>query len=126
MVPGEDEKTCIRQMEDIVKSLGLEGKVDIRLKPRSSPYMKSFSLEPTDPLVTTLQSKFKAVTGEDLPVAYDPSVCDSNIPSRLAGHSNGDLRPSGGGMHAANEYGFPWQVTNCAEVYKQTVKELLR
>lgn len=29
VVPGEDEKTCIRQMEDIVKSLGLEGKVDI-------------------------------------------------------------------------------------------------
>ena len=126
VVPGEDEKTSIRQMEDIVKSLGLEGKVDIRLKPRSSPYMKSFSLEPTDPLVTTLQSKFKAVTGEDLPVAYDPSVCDSNILAVSLGIPTVTFGPSGGGMHAANEYGFPWQVTNCAEVYKQTVKELLR
>ena len=77
--PARMRRPVSARWRDIVKSLGLEGKVDIRLKPRSSPYMKSFSLEPTDPLVTTLQSKFKAVTGEDLPVAYDPSVCDSNI-----------------------------------------------
>lgn len=61
-----------------------------------------------------------------MPVAYDPSVCDSNILAVSLGIPTVTFGPSGGGMHAANEYGFPWQVTNCAEVYKQTVKELLR
>lgn len=126
VVPGEDEKTCIRQMEEAAASLGLEGKVDIRLKPRSSPYMQSFSLEPNDPLVTTLRDKFKEVTGEELPVAYDPSVCDSNILAVSLGIPTVTFGPSGGGMHAANEYGHPWQVKNCAEIYKRTVKELLK
>ena len=126
VVPGEDENSCIEQMMGAVKELGMEGKVDIRLKPRSSPYMKSFALEPNDPLVTILQDKFKEITGDDLPAAYDPSVCDSNILAVSLGIPTVTFGPSGGGMHAANEYGHPWQVKNCAEVYKRTVAELLK
>ena len=126
VVPGEDEKSCIEQIMGAARELGLEDKVDVRLKPRSSPYMKSFSLEPDDPLVTILQEKFKEVTGGDLPVAYDPSVCDSNILAVSLGIPTVTFGPSGGGMHAANEYGHPWQVKNCAEIYKRTVAELLK
>ena len=126
VVPGEDEKSCIAQIMDAARELGLEEKVDVRLKPRSSPYMKSFALEPDHPLVTTLQDKFKEVTGGELPAAYDPSVCDSNILAVSLGIPTVTFGPSGGGMHAANEYGHPWQVENCAEVYKRTVAELLK
>ena len=126
VVPGEDEKSCIEQIMGAARELGLEDKVDVRLKPRSSPYMKSFSLEPDDPLVTILQDKFREVTGGELPVAYDPSVCDSNILAVSLGIPTVTFGPSGGGMHAANEYGHPWQVKNCAEIYKRTVKELLK
>ena len=126
VVPGEDEKSCIAQIMEAAKALGLEEKVDVRLKPRSSPYMKSFALEPSDPLVTTLQAKFKEVTGGELPAAYDPSVCDSNILAVSLGIPTVTFGPSGDGMHAANEYGHPWQVKNCAEIYKRTVAELLK
>lgn len=125
VVPGEDESSCIAQILDAARELGLEGKVDVRLKPRSSPYMKSFALEPEDPLVTTLQETFREVTGQDLPVAYDPSVCDSNILAVSLGIPTITFGPSGGGMHADNEYGHPWQVKNCAEIYRRMVAKLL-
>lgn len=126
VVPGEDDQTCIKQMMDAARGLGLEDKVEIRLKPRTSPYMQSFALEEDDPLVTILRDKFLEVTGQELPVAYDPSVCDSNILAVSLGIPTVTFGPSGGGMHAANEYGHGWQVKNCAEIYKKTVTELLK
>ena len=41
--------------------------------------MKSFAVPEDHELVVKLQESFKEVTGEDLPIDYDPSVCDSNI-----------------------------------------------
>lgn len=126
VVPGEDDKTCIEQMLNAAKELGIEDKVDVRLKPRVSPYMQSFSLEEDNYLVTTIQEKYKEVTGVDLPATYDPSVCDSNILAVTMGIPTITFGPSGGGMHAANEYGYAYQVKNCAEIYKLTVAELLK
>lgn len=126
VVPGEDDKTCIEQMMNAAKELGIEDKVDIRLKPRVSPYMQSFALEEDDYLVTTIQEKYKEVTGVDLPVSYDPSVCDSNILAVTMGIPTITFGPSGGGMHAANEYGHAYHVKNCAEIYRLTVAELLK
>ena len=126
VVPGENDETCIAQILGTARELGLEGKVDVRLKPRSSPYMQSFALAEDDPLVVTLQEKFREVTGGDLPVAYDASVCDSNILAVSLGIPTVTFGPSGGNMHADNEYGYAWQVRNCAEIYKRTVAELLK
>lgn len=126
VVPGETEETCIQQMMDAAKKLGLEGKVDIRLKPRKSPYMQSFALEPDNYLVVTLRENFKEVTGQELRIEYDPSVCDSNILAVSLGIPTVTFGPSGGGMHSANEYGYTWQVMNCAEIYKREVAEILK
>lgn len=126
VVPGEDENTCIEQMMGAARALGLEGKVDIRLKPRKSPYMKSFALEESHPLVTTLQARFKEVTGKDLGCHYDPSVCDSNILAVSLGIPTVTFGPSGGNMHGNNEYGHPFQVRNCAEIYKRVVADMLK
>lgn len=125
VVPGETYEMCEQQILDAAKVLGLEGKVDVRLKPRPSPYMQSFALEPDDHLVVTLQEQFKSVTGRDLPFEYDPSVCDSNILAVSLGIPTVTFGPSGGGMHAANEYGCAYQVRDCAEIYRRTVKALL-
>ncbi|MDL2327564.1 M20/M25/M40 family metallo-hydrolase [Ruminococcaceae bacterium OttesenSCG-928-A11] len=125
VVPGEDEKGCIEQILGAARELGLEDQVEVRLKPRKSPYMQSFALEEEHELVTTLQAKFREVTGDELPCSYDPSVCDSNILAVSLGIPTVTFGPSGGGMHAANEYGHPHQVENCAEIYKRTVAELL-
>ena len=126
VVPGETEESCMQQILEAAGELGLSGKVDVRLKPRTSPYMQSFALAEDDPLVLILQEKFHEVTGGHLPVAYDPSVCDSNILAVSLGIPTVTFGPSGGNMHADNEYGYAWQVKNCAEIYRRTVAELLK
>ncbi len=125
VVPGEDEEGCIAQIYEAAKSIGLEGKVDVRLKPRVSPYMKSFALEEDHILLTTLRKTFTQVTGGELPVSYDPSCCDSNILAVTGGIPVVTFGPSGGGMHSANEYGHPYQVENCAEIYRLCVEALM-
>lgn len=126
VVPGEDEELCIRQMQEAADKIGLGNKVDIRLKPRNSPYMKSFAIEEDHELVTALRQSFTDITGENLPIDYDPSVCDSNIVAVSLGIPVVTFGPSGGNMHGDNEYGYPYQVKNCCEIYKETIRKLLK
>ena len=125
VVPGETEETCIAQMREAAERLGLSDKVDIQLKPRKSPYMQSFAIAEDHPLVETLRRNFTAVTGDELRIEYDPSVCDSNILAVSLGIPVVTFGPSGGNMHGDNEYGVPEHVTNCLEIYKQTVRDML-
>lgn len=125
VVPGETDEICIAQIMEAAEQLGLSGKVDVRLKPRKSPYMQSFAVEEDHPLVKILQEEFHSVTGKDLPCAYDASVCDSNILAVSLGLPVVTFGPSGGNMHGDNEYGYAWQVKNCGEVYRRTVARLL-
>ena len=125
VVPGETDEICIAQIMEAAEQLGLSGKVDVRLKPRKSPYMQSFAVEEDHPLVKILQEEFHSVTGKDLPCAYDASVCDSNILAVSLGIPVVTFGPSGGNMHGDNEYGNAWQVKNCGEVYRRTVARLL-
>lgn len=125
VVPGETDEICIAQIMEAAEQLGLSGKVDVRLKPRKSPYMQSFAVEEDHPLVKILQEEFYSVTGKDLPCAYDASVCDSNILAVSLGIPVVTFGPSDGNMHGDNEYGYAWQVKNCGEVYRRTVARLL-
>lgn len=126
VVPGETEESCLAQLQQAADKLGLGDKVELRLKPRSSPYMRSFAIAEDHELVNALRDSFKEVTGEILPIDYDPSICDSNILAVSLGIPVVTFGPSGGNMHGDNEYGFPYQVKNCLEIYKETIKKLLK
>ena len=126
VVPGEDEESCLRQLQSAADKLGIGDKVDFRLRPRSTPYMKSFAVPEDHELVNALRESFKKVTGEALPIDYDPSVCDSNILAVSLGIPVVTFGPSGGNMHGDNEYGYPYQVKNCLNIYIDTVKTLLK
>ena len=65
------------------------------------------------------------MTGRELAVSYDPSVCDSNILAVTMGIPVATFGPSGGNMHGDNEWGVPEHVTNALEIYIRTVKEML-
>lgn len=125
VVPGESYEICQKQIHEAANKLGLEGKVDVRLKARKSPYMESFALDVDHELVQAIKRNFMAITGKVLPHEYDPSVCDSNILAVSLNIPTITFGPSGGGMHSANEYGYKYQVENCAKIYIATVKELL-
>ena len=107
--------------EDVSKSLNA-GMNDHISKPID--LKKSFAVPEDHELVVKLQESFKEVTGEDLPIDYDPSVCDSNILAVSCRIPVVTFGPSGGSMHGDNEYGYPYQVKNCYEIYKKTVKKL--
>ena len=126
VVPGETYETCEKQLLNLAKKMGIEDKVEIRLRPRELPYMESFSLAEDHELVVTLREKFKEVTGEEVPCSYDMSVCDSNILGGELGIPTVTFGPSGGNMHGANEYGYFKHVLACIEIYKRTVKEMLK
>ncbi|MCG5030697.1 M20 family metallopeptidase [Mesosutterella sp. OilRF-GAM-744-9] len=126
VVPGETAELCISQIMEAANALGLGGKVSVRLKPRKSPYMQAFAIPEDHVLVRTLQRHYRDVTGVDLPVAYDPSVCDSNILAVSLGIPVVTFGPSGGNMHGDNEYGVPEQVTNALEIYKRLTRDLLK
>lgn len=125
VVSGETEETCIAQIQEAAENLGLAEKVHIQLKPRKSPYMQPFAIAENHPLVETLRRNFRSVTGENLRVEYDASVCDSNILAVSLNIPVVTFGPAGGNMHGDNEYGVPEQVLNCLEIYKKTTREML-
>ncbi|MEA4987663.1 MAG: M20/M25/M40 family metallo-hydrolase [Anaerovorax sp.] len=126
VVPGEDFETCKKQILEAAEKLGLTDKVEVRLKPRKSPYMQSFSLEPDDEIVLALKEAYAEVTGNEVPHEYDPSVCDSNILAVLLGIPTITFGPSGSNMHGANEYGHIDQVKSCIRIYTSFAKKILR
>ena len=126
VVPGEDEETALEQILKAAREINLEDRVEAKLRPRELPYMHSFSLEEDDKLVKTIREKFTEVTGEELKIGYDMSVCDSNILAYELGIPTITFGPSGGNMHADNEYGHPYQVKNCAKIYRELVAEMLK
>lgn len=76
-------------------------------------------------LVTTLVDCYADVTGKDLELAYDPSVCDSNIVAVTLGIPVVTFGPSGENLHGDNECGYPEEVLASFEIYKQMVERLL-
>lgn len=125
VVPGETAEDCIAQIRSAAAGLGLADKVDVRLKPRKSPYMQSFAVPEDHELVTTLVDCYADVTGKDLELAYDPSVCDSNIVAVTLGIPVVTFGPSGENLHGDNECGYPEEVLASFEIYKRMVEQLL-
>ncbi|MCI5851244.1 MAG: M20/M25/M40 family metallo-hydrolase [Sutterellaceae bacterium] len=125
VVPGETAEICISQIEGAAEELGLGEKVEVRLKPRKSPYMQSFAIPEDHPLVVSLRRHYEEVDGKPLAIEYDPSVCDSNILAVSLGIPVVTWGPSGGNMHGDNEWGVPYQVINALEVYKRIVRDML-
>lgn len=125
VVPGETTEDCRLQMVELAEKMGISDKVDIKLRPRDLPYMESFDVAQDHELVENVRKHYFDVVGEELPYAYDMSVCDSNILGAM-GIPTITFGPSGGNMHVANEYGYFSHVTSCIEVYKRLVKDMLK
>lgn len=124
--PGETFDTCKYQILEAARKLEIEEKVSVDLVPRGTPYMEAFEISKDHSLVTTLQKKFEEITGEELLLAFDKSVCDSNFLVSIGNIPTITFGPSGKNMHQANEYGFISQVEKSADIYLETIKSLLK
>lgn len=126
VVPGESFESCKKQIMNLAAELGLEDKVEVRLKPRSTPYMEAFSIPQDHILVKTIGNKYKEVMKEDLPLVYDKSVCDSNFLVAVGDIPTITFGPSGKNMHGANEFGYISQIKAATKIYIEVIKELMK
>jgi succinyl-diaminopimelate desuccinylase len=124
--PEETFDTCKYQILEAARRLGIEEKVNIELVPREIPYMEAFEIPKDHPLVTTIAEKFKEITGKELFLGYDKSVCDSNFLVNIGNIPTITFGPSGENMHQANEHGYMSQLKECAAIYLETIKSLLK
>lgn len=123
--PDETFDTCKIQILEAARKLGIEEKVNVELVPREIPYMEAFEIPKDHILVTTLQEKFEEITGKELSLGYDKSVCDSNFLVSVGNIPTITFGPSGENMHQANERGYMSQVKACADIYLEIIKSLL-
>ena len=125
VVPGEDMESCTAQIMKAAQKLGLAGKISVSLTKRSTPFMESFEIDTDSVLVNSLCSNYEKATGKSLPLVYDKSVCDSNYLSVIGKIPTITFGPSGENMHGANEYGYKSQIIMAANIYQQTLKDIL-
>ncbi len=125
-VPGESADEIVQQINDLAKDLEMEGKVKASLRERALPYMDPFAIDIEDKSVTVLAEIYKKIDGNELHLEYDRSCCDSNIIAKYLDIPIVTFGPSGGNMHGDDEYGYQYQVENCAKIYIEWAKEMLK
>ena len=125
VVPGETFDTCKEQILNASKEIGLEGKVAVELVYRPLPYMESFVIDDNLPLVRSVVENYNKVTGKELELSYDKSVCDSNFLVAIGNIPTITFGPSGKNLHQANEFGLISEIVDCTKIYVDVVKDLL-
>jgi len=125
VVVGETVDRVLNEYRELAARLGMADRVDIGLAPRKTPYCEPFILDERHTIVRALATACEKVVGRVPPFVCDPSVCDSNYLTVLAGIPTVTFGPSGGNMHAANEYGLFSEVKAASEIYLHIIEELL-
>lgn len=125
VTPEETFETCKKQILGAARELGIEDKVRVELVSREIPYLEAFEIPKDHPIVTSLQENFIAVTGNELRIGYDKSVCDSNFLAKIGNIPTITFGPSGENLHSANEFGYLSQVVQSCKIYIETIKSLI-
>lgn len=122
-VPGETVESVIKDMEDLVKSLGLEADVEVKTKP---PLYASYIMERTDPLVELFDSVYREVQGEAPHYEYSSSITDANTFAGEGGISCIHMGPYAGGPHQKNEYTKINSLPPATEIYARMAARYLK
>jgi acetylornithine deacetylase/succinyl-diaminopimelate desuccinylase family protein len=100
-VPGETVESVIKDMENLVASLNLDARVEVKTKP---PLYASYVLERTHPFVELFDSTYRDIMGKECYYEYSSSISDANTYVGEGGIPCMHLGPSGGNTHQKNEY----------------------
>ncbi|QNO15758.1 M20/M25/M40 family metallo-hydrolase [Alkalicella caledoniensis] len=125
VVPGESFDTCRDQILNAAKSIGLQGKVEVTLVHRPLPYMESFVIDENLPIVKSVVKNFRNVTGKEIELSYDKSVCDSNFLVTIGNIPTITFGPSGKNLHQSNEFGLISEILDCTKIYIDVIQDLL-
>ena len=113
-VPGETRESVIRDMEELVGSLGLEADVEVEVKP---PYYASYEIDRDEPLVRVFEEAYETVMGVKPFFEYSSSITDANTFAGEGGIPCIHLGPFPGGAHQKNEYTLLDSLPPVSKVY---------
>jgi succinyl-diaminopimelate desuccinylase len=101
IVPGETVESAIKDMEELVESLDLKSRVEVKVKP---PKYESFEMDPEEPILKLFHNVYTDVMGVKPQYQYSKSITDANTLAGVGGIPCLHLGPKRGDTHKANEY----------------------
>jgi acetylornithine deacetylase/succinyl-diaminopimelate desuccinylase family protein len=101
LVPGETIETATADMEALVKSLALDAKVDVKIKP---PKYEAYMMERNDPILQVFDGVYRDVMGVEPLYEYTSGITDANIFAGEGGIPCLHLGPQRGGAHQKDEF----------------------
>jgi acetylornithine deacetylase/succinyl-diaminopimelate desuccinylase family protein len=121
-VPGETVESVIKDMEDMIASLNLKAKVEVRTKP---PLYAPYVMEKTKPIVELFDSVYKQVHGTEPHYGYSSSITDANTFAGEGGIPCIHLGPYPGGPHQKDEYTLIDSIPPVTEIFTRMAASFL-
>jgi succinyl-diaminopimelate desuccinylase len=100
LVPGESADSAVKDMEELIETLGLEAKVEVATKP---PQYEPFILRDNEPILKIFHQVYCNTMGVEPHYEYASSITDANVFAGEAGIPCLHLGPKRGGAHQPNE-----------------------
>ncbi|MHA1212528.1 MAG: M20 family metallopeptidase [Candidatus Heimdallarchaeota archaeon] len=120
LVPGETEESARKDLDEFLSRLQLESSHSIEIVP---PFYLPYRISRDEPLLQALETSYQTILNKKPLVGYRTMITDANtitgkgnIPTVLFG-------PTGGNIHAADEYVNLDSLVPVAQVYAQTYLE---
>jgi len=121
-VPGETVEGVIKDMENLVESLNLEAKVEVKTKP---PLYASYVLDKETPFVKLFDETYRDVMARKCEYEYSSSITDANTFTGEGGIPCLHLGPYAGGTHQKNEYTKLDSIPPVTKVYTELAARFL-
>jgi acetylornithine deacetylase/succinyl-diaminopimelate desuccinylase-like protein len=122
IVPGETVEGAIMDMEELIASLNLKSRVEVRVKP---PRYESFEMDPEEPILRLFHRVYTDVMGVEPQYQYSKSITDANTIAGVGGIPCLHLGPKRGDTHKANEYVPLSWLPPVSEMYTRIALEYL-
>jgi acetylornithine deacetylase/succinyl-diaminopimelate desuccinylase family protein len=121
-VPGETIDGVIEDMEELVESLGLDARVEVKTKP---PRYASYVMERSNPFVELFDRTYRDLLGRECYYQYSSSITDANTYCGEGGIPCIHLGPVAGGLHQKNEYTVLGSLALVTSIYTELAARFL-
>lgn len=100
LVPGENKKSSLKDIKDLIKSLSLKGKFEVLQKP---PYYASFILNKDEHILKVFKNSYQEILKKDPIFDYHQMITDANVFTGEAGIPTLLFGPHGENAHSCTE-----------------------
>ncbi|RKL64038.1 M20 family peptidase [Thermoanaerobacteraceae bacterium SP2] len=121
-VPGETKEFVIEQLANLKKTLNLKADFIFEI---GEPYYPPYTVDENLTYLKTLKDVYKNVTKNELGLEYSNGVSDSNCLVEIGGIPTVNFGPSGGSIHAPNEWVSKNQLFDAIEIYFRLIAKYL-